>query len=172
MLLIFQEVEKERRATVRRSASLYSFNGDSFVEYLHGASPIEEVEGEQRYTVPQPIPKPKKKKIPFQIVEPVLGDSPTIGLRVHYICYKTVSSSAFEGFIIFCIMFNTMLMAIEHYEQSESLSFVLDIFNYVSILCKPLKVFYARYRIMIQVTFKCETEKLFCCLYTIYIALR
>ena len=48
--------------------------------------------------------------------------------------YTLVSSRELEGFITFCIFVNTVVMATEHYGMSSTLSNVISVSNYVSML--------------------------------------
>ena len=105
------------------------------MEFLNGPSPLErDKDGELQYTVPNPPltkkRKPKKKTI---LLPPELDESPTCWKKFHFMVYKLVSSSRFEGFITACIMFNTVLMSIEHHNMSKSLESITELFNYVSI---------------------------------------
>lgn len=125
-----QEAEKENQARFRRTASVYSFNGDAMVEYLHGDSPIEEIDGKKEYTVPIDAPEKKEKKEAEPFVPPVLGDNPGMSTKIHVFCYKVVSSNQFEGLIIVCIMLTTVLMGTEHFEQPDLLTKIQDIGNH------------------------------------------
>ncbi|XP_057317031.1 sodium channel protein 60E-like isoform X2 [Hydractinia symbiolongicarpus] len=130
-----EDFEREKAANIRRSASTYSFDGDNCVEFLHGPSPVEEInDGEKRYTVQEESPKKKKKpKTPDddKFMPPEPGENPTCRAKMQYFFFRIVSSSPFEGFIIACIMLNTILMAIEHYGMSKTLEKILEIMNYV-----------------------------------------
>lgn len=118
----------------RRSASTYTFNGDSFVEFLTGPSPLDIVNGEKRYTVSDPQPKRKKKEDDNngEMVGPVLGENPSCGQRIQLLFYNFAKSSLFEFFIIFCIMVNTVIMASEHATMSDTQIEVSTNANYVS----------------------------------------
>ena len=130
-------MERERISCIRRSASTYSFDGEHIVEYLNGESPVEGEGDDKKYTVSldqfpkKKVPKPTSNAL---VLPPVLGDNPTLGKKWQCICFRIVSSSPFEGFIIACIMLNTILMALEHHGMSKTFASVLETFNYVSVL--------------------------------------
>ena len=132
--LFIQEIEAE--ALHRRSASCYTFNGDSFVEYLTGPSPVDIINGEKKYTVSDPEPKKKKKVAETSETEytgPELGDDPSALLKFQKIVYELAKSSAFEFFIIFCIMINTFIMATETSTMEQDQIDLSTYSNYVSI---------------------------------------
>ena len=54
-------------------------------------------------------------------------------LRLQNALYRVVSDIIFELFITLCIALNVLAMAIEHYDQPETLGQVLTYLNYVSI---------------------------------------
>ena len=103
-------------------------------EYLHGPSPVVEVDGEKQYTIDN-IPKNKKNiSAPVEVRPPELGDNPSCFMRVRVMMYIIVGSSWFEGFITACIMVNTVAMACEHYQQPVFLDKISNVLNYVSRL--------------------------------------
>ncbi|XP_066927937.1 sodium channel protein 1 brain-like isoform X5 [Clytia hemisphaerica] len=127
------EIELEKLNRVKRTASTYSFDGEHYVEFLEGPSPVEEIDGNKRYTVPveqKKKPKAKKEEINYSL-PPVLGDNPTFSLRCRAFFFKFVSSTAFEGIIIGCIAINTAFMASEHYDMDTTYKYFLEICNYV-----------------------------------------
>ena len=60
-------------------------------------------------------------------------DSLSFKSRFQRFFLRIVSSSLFEGFIIFCIMLNTILMASEHYKMPKALEKTIEVCNYVSL---------------------------------------
>ncbi len=133
-----------RKDKIRRSASTYSFDGRSVVEYLQGASPVVEIDGEKQYTIDN-LPKSEKKKAAASAVEtsqevrpPELGDTPSCFMRLRVIIYIFVGSTWFEGFITSCIMLNTIAMATEHFNQPAVMDTMSNVLNYVSIVCESL----------------------------------
>lgn len=48
--------------------------------------------------------------------------------------YHLVTSRELEGFITFCIVANTVVMATEHYGMSSTLETIISVSNYVSII--------------------------------------
>ena len=118
----------------KRSASTYSFKGDSFAEFLTGPSPIDVVDGEKRYTITEPPPK-RKKKVKENVTEntvPAIGENPSCALRIQSVFYNLAKSSYFEFSIIFCIMINTIIMASEHTTMSKTQINISKIANFVS----------------------------------------
>ena len=113
---------------------MYSFKGEQCVEFLNGPSPVEEIDGEKKYTVPNDVVKKKKKTKPAEEEEPQEEvDSLSFKSRFKSFFLRIVSSSLFEGFIIFCIMLNTILMASEHYKMPTALEKTIEVCNYVSL---------------------------------------
>ena len=43
------EIENEKINRIKRTASTYSFDGEHYVEFLEGPSPVEEIDGVKRY---------------------------------------------------------------------------------------------------------------------------
>ncbi len=141
-----------KRENIRRSASTYSFDGESVVEYLHGPSPVVEIDGEKQYTIDN-LPKSEKKKAANadsaqEVRPPELGETPSCFLRFRVIMYIFVGSTWFEGFITTCIMLNTIAMAVEHFEQPAIMDTISNILNYVSIL--KIVAYNQSYRHLIQ----------------------
>ena len=119
-------------AIIKRTSSTYSFHGECFVEFLSGPSPLEVVDGELQYTVENPPPAKKRKKKKYEILPPELNESPTLYERIQYTFYKIVSNGLFDGFIMTCIILNTMLMSAEHYEMSSKLQSITVVSDFVS----------------------------------------
>lgn len=119
---------------MRRTASTYSFDGRHVAEYLHGPSPVIEVDGDKQYTVDN-IPKNlKKTQEPLpEIRPPELGENPTCFRKFRVKMYIFVGSTMFEGFITACIMLNTVAMACEHHNQPKIMDKISNILNYVCI---------------------------------------
>ena len=133
--------DEERNAMeqMKRTASTYSFDGDTYVEFLDGPSPVDEVDGEKRYTVAEePKKKDKADKDKEEIdytIKPELNENSTIRERIRAFFFMVVDSSIFEGIIIGCITINTAFMASEHYEMDENYKIFLEYCNYVSSFC-------------------------------------
>jgi len=127
--------DEERNAIeqMKRTASTYSFDGENYVEFLEGPSPVDEVDGEKRYTTNEPKKKEKapKEEIDYTI-KPTLNENSTISERIRYFSFLVVDSSIFEGIIIGCITINTAFMASEHYGMDENYKIFLEYCNYVS----------------------------------------
>ena len=119
---------------MKRTSSTYSFDGGSVVEYLHGTSPVVEIDGEKQYTIDNQPKKEEKKEsiVSTDIGKPELGDRPSCLMRFRVIMYIFVGSTWFEGFITGCIMVNTIAMAVEHFDQKPILNTISEILNYVS----------------------------------------
>jgi len=126
------EVERERIENIKRTASTYSFDGRHIAEYLHGPSPVVDIDGEKQYTIDN-IPKNVKKAqepVP-EIRAPELGDNPSCSRKFRVTIYIFVGSTLFEGFITTCIMLNTVAMACEHYQQPQIMNDISNILNYI-----------------------------------------
>ncbi|XP_047138679.1 sodium channel protein type 4 subunit alpha isoform X1 [Hydra vulgaris] len=140
-----KDAELEKLTTKRRSNSVYSFQGDCFVEFLSGPSPLEEVDGELQYTVENPPPIKRKKKKKSIVHPPELNDNITFYKKMQYVLYKIVSNSFYEWFIFACIILSTVFMSAEHIGMDATLASITStsdfVFTGIFIIEMTMKLF-------------------------------
>ena len=63
---------------------------------------------------------------------------PSLQNRYQAFVFDLVESRKFEMFIILVITINMIVMMVQHYDQSEEVTFVLDILQILAIVISPV----------------------------------
>ena len=119
-------------AKLKRSASTYSFDGKMTAEPMY-----EEDERKIREREQYLRDHPEESVHPIEPEEPTdltveVPTNPSCWRKTQKSVAGLVNSSAFETLITLCILFNTLAMALEHFEMDTVFSKVLENCNLVS----------------------------------------
>ena len=117
-------------AKLKRSASTYSFDGKTTPIPLYDRDVVNP-EDLPALDEPSCVAIPQEQEEDLEDVEerePTAFDEFQTRMR------SIVNHSVFETFITLCILFNTLAMALEHYNMDHTFSKVLEYFNLVSAL--------------------------------------
>lgn len=118
-------------AKLKRSASTYSFDGKMDPEPLYEED-AKKIEDRENYIAAHP----EESEDPIEPEEPTevtveVPTNPSCWKKIQKKVAHLVNTSAFETLITLCILFNTLAMALEHFEMDKMFSKVLEYCNLV-----------------------------------------
>ena len=118
-------------AKLKRSASTYSFDGKMDPEPLYEED-AKKIEDRENYISAHP----EESEDPIEPEEPTevtveVPTNPSCWKKIQKKVAHLVNTSAFETLITLCILFNTLAMALEHFEMDKMFSKVLEYCNLV-----------------------------------------
>lgn len=126
-----QVLRAQTFAKLKRSASTYSFDGQMEPEPLYQED-TQRIEEREAYIAahPEESEHPVEPEEPTEVTVEVPGN-PSCWRRTRNFVSRVVNSSVFETLITLCILFNTLAMALEHFEMDETFAKVLEYCNLV-----------------------------------------
>lgn len=130
-------------AKLKRSASTYSFDGKMEPEALYEEDGRKIAEREAYIAA-----HPEESEHPIEHEEPTdltveVPTNPSCWRKTQKHVAGLVNSSAFETLITLCILFNTLAMALEHFEMDKTFAKVLEYCNLVSTFFHLHRMFQA-----------------------------
>lgn len=131
--LLYQE---QAFAKVKRTGSMYSFDGKMEPEPLYEEDEKKIAEREAYVAArAEESEKPIEREEPTEVIVDV-PTNPSFWKKTQTSVAGLVNSSAFETLITLCILFNTLAMALEHFQMDETFAKVLEYCNLVGVLCR------------------------------------